>query len=69
MLERGFSMRDLLSILERGHVEGQPALTRYGEWKFKMTLRMENRREAGAVNVLSKAGELVVVTMEWEDLH
>lgn len=69
MVERGFSDRDLFKVLRSGSIDGEPARTPRGEVKCKMTYRLIGNRDAGAVTVIVDDKELLIVTMEWEDMR
>ena len=69
MLERGFSNTDLFKVLTAGSVFAQPSLTEKGEWKCKVICRLRGNRDAGAVTVIAKNDQLIVLTMEWEDVR
>lgn len=69
MEERDITDRDLFRILQEGRVAGTPRLTEDMDWKCKVVKRLRGSREAGAVTVIAKAGFLIVVTVEWEDLR
>jgi hypothetical protein len=68
MAERGFTMRDLLTVLRSGSVVGQPVLTKQKEWKYKVVKRLRGSRDAGVITVVAKGRTLIIITMEWEDL-
>jgi len=60
---------DVLRILRRGMISGDPEETPKGEWKCKMILRLRGSREAGTVVIILKKGGLLIKTVEWEDLQ
>jgi predicted sugar kinase len=69
MDEREIFDNDVLRILRRGMIGGDPEETPQGEWKCKMALRLRGTREAGVVVIILKRGGLLVKTVEWEDLR
>jgi len=70
MNEREIFDVDVIRILRKGVICGEPEENQSGEWKCKMTLRLRGTRDAGAVLIiLKKAGGLLIKTVEWEDLR
>lgn len=69
MNEREIFDVDVLRILRRGVICGEPEETNSGEWKCKMVLRLRGTREAGAVLIILRKGALLIKTVEWEDLR
>lgn len=68
MDEREIFDGDVLRILRRGMVDGDPEKTPKGEWKCKMVYGLRGSREAGVVVIILKRGGLFIKTVEWEDL-
>src|ERR1019366_2096369 len=68
MNEREIFDADVLRILRRGMISGEPEETRSGEWKCKMVLSLRGTREAGVVVIILKKGGLFIKTVEWEDV-
>jgi hypothetical protein len=60
---------DVLRIVRRGMISGDPEETPTGEWKCKMVLKLRGSREAGTVVIILKRGGLLIKTVEWEDLR
>jgi hypothetical protein len=67
MEERDIIDAEVLRILRRGSIKGEPERARLAEWKCKMVLRMTGGRDAGVVTIIMKNDRLFVVTVEWED--
>jgi hypothetical protein len=69
MLQRGIDSEDVLRILRKGDVEGDPIEGRnLGEWKVKVTLKLASGRVAGVVTLLIwEELTLRLLTAEWED--
>ena len=68
MNEREIFDADVLRILRRGMISGEPEETLSGEWKCKMVLKLRGTREAGVVVIILKKGGLFIKTVEWEDV-
>ena len=69
MEERGFDDMDLHRVLESGSVVIAPTLTERGEWKCKVVKRLRGTRDAGVVTVIARNDQLIILTMEWEDVR
>jgi hypothetical protein len=69
MEERGISMPDVLEVLRGGYIDEVPIREFDGEWKCKITMRYQTGRTIGVVTVIvDDRNELIIVTVEWEDL-
>lgn len=69
MEERDITSIMVFRILRGGSVKGDVTKGRKaGDWVVKMTGRVLGNRDVGVVTAVLKAGRLVVVTVEWEDL-
>jgi len=68
MGEREIIDNDVLRILRRGTIAGDPEETPRGERKCKMVLTLRGTRDAGVVVIILRRGGLLVKTVEWEDL-
>ena len=68
MVERGIDDHDVLKVLRLGHVDEEPELTEFNEWKCKMTFKIRGARSIGVVTIFLHSGRLFVKTVEWEDL-
>jgi len=68
MIERGIFDDDVLAVLRRGTISGDPESTPRGEWKCKMVRQIRGSREVGVITIILKSGCLFVKTVEWEDL-
>lgn len=68
MEEREIFDSDVLRILRRGMVSGDPEEALRGEWKCKIVLMLRGTREAGVVAIILKQGGLLIKTVEWEDI-
>jgi hypothetical protein len=69
MEERGLSIPDVLEVLRGGYIDDAPTQEFIGEWKCKVTMRYQTGRTVGVVTVIVDANnELIIVTVEWEDL-
>jgi hypothetical protein len=67
--EREITREDAFQILMHGHCEDGPKKNEKGHWQVTMTRRMANRREAGAVTVILRDQEaLLIRTVEWMDM-
>ena len=65
--QRSILREDVYTIIESGHVEGQPVFEK-GAWKVIVTKRMPGTREAGAVTLIVSDDDFVFVkTVEWMD--
>lgn len=69
MEERGFDDTDMFRVLEEGTVTVPPVQVGHGDWKCKVVKRLRGTRDAGVVTVIARKGQLIVVTMEWEDVR
>ena len=68
MVEREIFADDVYRVLRTGYVDGEPELTEQGEWKCKVTLKLQNGRVAGVVTIILHKNKLFVKTVEWEDV-
>jgi Domain of unknown function (DUF4258) len=70
MEERGISMPEVLEVLRCGYVDDPPIREIHGDWKCKVTMKYQTGRTIGVVTVImDAASELIIVTIEWEDLR
>jgi len=69
MEERDIDGIDLRRILKEGYVSESPFINEKGHWQCKVVKRLPGRREAGAVTAIEFEEELVIITVEWEDLR
>jgi Domain of unknown function (DUF4258) len=69
MEQRDISRPDVLEVLRSGYVDDTPREEFAGEWKCKVTSKLRGRT-AGVVTVVVDAeSQLIIVTVEWEDLR
>lgn len=67
MEERGFVSQDLFGILREGYVDSEPVYdSEKGNWKYKITKRIDTVREAGVVTAIVDNFKLIIITIEWE---
>ena len=70
MEERDISTTMVLRVLRSGEVKGDIERgKREGDWKLKIVARILGNRDVGVVTAVLKAGQLIIVTTEWEDLR
>jgi len=69
MTERGILDVTAVQVLRYGAIKGaiEPG-SRPGEWKLKMVDRAKGRRDVGVVVIVIRNAQLLVNTVEWEDL-
>lgn len=69
MEQRDITSTIVFRILRSGSVKGDVTKGKKpGDWVVKMTGRVLGNRDVGVVTAVLKAGRLVVITVEWEDL-
>jgi Domain of unknown function (DUF4258) len=69
MQERGFTLPEVLTSLRGGYVDEPPTEEAYREWKCKVTKNFRGRTVGVITVVLDQQGQLVIVTVEWEDIR
>jgi hypothetical protein len=58
-----------LEVLRKGYVDDAPIRVEQ-DWKCKVTMKYRTGRTIGVVTVIvDAANELVILTIEWEDLR
>ena len=67
MDERGVTLSDVLTILEKGHVYVAPRLNEHRDWQAEVERRMPGGREVAVVTVIPQAERLIVKTVMWRD--
>lgn len=68
MEERGFSSKDVITVLRDGYVDEEPTFNREkNSFECKVTKRISSRF-AGVVTGIINSGKLIIITVEWEDL-
>ncbi len=65
--ERSITRADALTVLRKGHIEGNPQRTERGEWKVTMTRHLNRSRSAGVVTIILRDDALFVKTVMWMD--
>jgi hypothetical protein len=69
MEERGITIHDAVRVLRDGLIKGQPRPgKKEGQWVCKMTKRTHGNRDVGVVTIICSGTELIIITVEWEDL-
>lgn len=69
MDERGITDKQALEVLRNGDIEGGIVNgNNRGEWKCKVVAPVKGNREVGVVTIVIKDRQLLVKTVEWEDL-
>ncbi|WP_156807933.1 DUF4258 domain-containing protein [Henriciella marina] len=67
--ERGITDKMIFDVLRKGFIDGDiRSGSEPGEWKCKMTRKVNGSREVGVVSVLIRDQRILVITAEWEDL-
>jgi hypothetical protein len=69
MEERGISRPEVLEALRRGFVDDPPREEYAGEWKCKVTSNLRGRTIGVVTVVVDARNQLIIVTVEWEDLR
>lgn len=70
MEERDISSGMVLKVLRTGEVKGDIEKGKHdGDWKLKIVARILGNRDVGVVTAVLKAGKLIIITTEWEDLR
>ncbi len=70
MAQRGIDSGTVLQIVRTGDVDEAPAPGKApGDWVIKATRKLATGRTAGVLVAITKAGKLVLITTEWEDLQ
>jgi Domain of unknown function (DUF4258) len=67
MEERGISIPEVLELLRGGYIDDPPRLEVEGEWKCKVAAKLRGRTAGVVTVILDEAGQLIIVTVEWED--
>jgi hypothetical protein len=67
MKDRGISVPEVLEILRGGYIDDPPRLEVEGEWKCKVTANLRGRTAGVVTVILDEEGQLIIVTVEWED--
>ncbi|MCL4725652.1 MAG: DUF4258 domain-containing protein [Rhodocyclaceae bacterium] len=69
MRQRGISIRVALNIIQEGYPSGEiePGQNP-GEWKVKIVRNVKGNRDVGVVVLILRYAQLLVKTVEWEDL-
>lgn len=67
---RGFTLRDVERILQRGIIMQEPRLGEHGDWSYLVQyIGLEGRsREAGCVTMILRNKALLIKTVEWIDI-
>jgi hypothetical protein len=68
MVEREIFADEIYRVLRTGFVDSEPELTEEGEWKCKVTLKLQTGRVAGVVTIILHKNKLLIKTVEWEDV-
>lgn len=69
MLERDISTSMMFRVLRAGLVKGDvEAGKKEGDWVIKLAGRILGNRDVGVVTAVVQNSQLVVITVEWEDL-
>ena len=69
MSERDILDAEVFKILQNGALTGVPEQTPRGEWKLTLVMRLRGNRDAGVVTIILRGDrQLLVKTVEWEDL-
>lgn len=68
MEERDVSMQDIERILKNGFCAEPPVRDNKGQWKCKLIRHHSGNRDVGVVTIILKRQELLIITVEWEDL-
>lgn len=69
MEQRDIADYEVYDILRTGHIDSIQACKFKEGFECKMTKHLPGRREAGVVTaVKDKTGNLLIITVEWEDL-
>ena len=69
MAERDILDAEVFMMLQNGALTGVPEQTPRGEWKLKLVKRLRGNRDAGVVTIILRGDrQLLVKTVEWEDL-
>lgn len=68
MEKRDIDSDAVLRILRQGDIDEDPCEgEKPGDWKVKLTLKMQTGRVAGVVAAITRDDRLVLITAEWED--
>ena len=69
MEQRGISRPEVLEALRGGYVDDPPKEEFVGEWKCKVTSKLRGRTAGVVTIVVDARSQLIIVTVEWEDLR
>jgi hypothetical protein len=69
MNERDITDLDVLRVLCRGTIEGDPAQVAEREWQCKVVSRLKGNRDAGVITIIVSEEKLRIRTVEWEDVR
>jgi len=69
MVDRGISMPEVLDALRSGYVDDPPSQPNIGEWKCKVTSRLRGRTAGVVTVIVDSRNQLIIVSVEWEDLR
>jgi len=68
MEQRGITRPEVLEVLRGGYVDEPPAQDFIGEWKCKVSRKVRGRTAGVVTVVIDASDQLIIVTVEWEDL-
>lgn len=69
MVERDIPDKIVFDVLRSGYVKGGcEAGSGPNEWKLKLCKAVKGRREVGVITLIVRRTDLLIKTVEWEDL-
>jgi hypothetical protein len=66
--ERDLSLPEILTVLRGGYVDDPPIEEEPREWRCKVTKKHRGRTVGVLTVVVDDKGQLIIVTVEWEDM-
>lgn len=70
MDERGITTTTTLDVLRNGRAKGEVREGKKdGDWIVKIVRNVLGGRDVGVVTAVVRKGQLVVITVEWEDVR
>ena len=67
MLERDIADVDVFRVLRAGYIDDEATPVQYGNWQYKVTLKIKGGRVAGVGAIILMKAKLRIRTVEWED--